>query len=293
MREHEPIKSALNDSTSVPSKSSIPPMPPLAGWSENTNPSSLPSLIPRASSFPLHLSLLNPSEISSQCYKSWPFSSAKGKSVVQSRSEFCPKSPILSSEWKLGLSSIEYRVINKDQRIPQFRCHCSTRTRRRHLWAYQLLKRMFLKSQQRLLGQNLGKKLFAQHFMVAKSSIRTSQGGSCHQLRHSTTCFWASEFEQDIHTSTVEYMSSTLDSAIGFNQNIGDWDMSNVVSTRTQWMFRINYTVFKQKISQWNILSKVTSIRNIFTSAPVFDQNLCSSWGPQTNSEITHTTRMF
>ena len=58
-----------------------------------------------------------------------------------------------------------------------------------------------------------------------------------------------------------------------FNQDIGDWNVSNVTSMGD--MFSYNRD-FNQDISKWNV-SKVTSMNRMFYYAETFNQDL-SGW---------------
>jgi surface protein len=61
--------------------------------------------------------------------------------------------------------------------------------------------------------------------------------------------------------------------ASSFNQNISNWNVSNV--TNMSAMFAIA-KAFNQNISNWNV-SNVTNMSGMFASAEAFNQNL-SGW---------------
>jgi len=86
----------------------------------------------------------------------------------------------------------------------------------------------------------------------------------------------ASSFNQDIgnwDVSNGNFMRFMFAGAGVFNQDIGDWDVSNV--TDMYGMF-INATSFNQDISSWDT-SSVTDMQYMFYEATSFNQNL-SAW---------------
>jgi surface protein len=95
-------------------------------------------------------------------------------------------------------------------------------------------------------------------------------------------------FNQDIGSwdvSNVIYMSSMFESASSFNQNIGGWNVSNV--TDMSYMFS-NARSFNQNIGAWDI-SKVTGMIDMFFNAKVFNQNI-GGWDV---SKVTDMSFMF
>jgi len=86
----------------------------------------------------------------------------------------------------------------------------------------------------------------------------------------------ATAFNQDIggwDVSNVVTMSQTFQGATSFNQDIGSWDTSNVTSMDN--MFRGAFN-FNQDISGWSV-SNVTSMGSMFNAASAFNQDL-SGW---------------
>jgi len=68
-------------------------------------------------------------------------------------------------------------------------------------------------------------------------------------------------------------MDKMFTSALGFNTDISDWDMSNVESLDS---FFFNNNAFNQPLNSWNI-SNVTIIQGMFRDCDVFNQPL-NSW---------------
>lgn len=88
--------------------------------------------------------------------------------------------------------------------------------------------------------------------------------------------FLAPDFDQDIgnwDVSNVNYMNGTFAYASSFNQDIGDWDVSNV--DRMSSMFK-DASNFNQDIGRWDI-SNVTNMEWMFKNASNFNQDL-SGW---------------
>ena len=83
----------------------------------------------------------------------------------------------------------------------------------------------------------------------------------------------ASSFNQDIgdwNVSNVKSMSSLFAGASSFNQDIGDWNVSNV--EYTSYMFS-GASSFNQDIGDWNV-SNVTYMNYMFSGASSFDQDI-------------------
>jgi len=68
-------------------------------------------------------------------------------------------------------------------------------------------------------------------------------------------------------------MSSVFNNALVFNQDIGNWDTSNVTTMSRMFYFARE---FNQDIGNWDT-SNVTIMDNMFYQANLFDQNI-SSW---------------
>ena len=95
-------------------------------------------------------------------------------------------------------------------------------------------------------------------------------------------------FNQDISdwdTSNVTNMKGMFNNATAFNQDISLWDTSNV--TNMKGMFK-DATSFDQDISDWDT-SNVTDMEYMFYSASSFNQDL-SSW---VTSNVTNMNGMF
>ena len=98
----------------------------------------------------------------------------------------------------------------------------------------------------------------------------------------------ANSFNQDIgswDTSNVITMSSMFDNANSFNQDIGSWDTSKVTIMAN--MFS-QATAFNQNISNWNT-SSVTSMLGMFFEATAFNQDI----GIWDTSNVTLMDDMF
>ena len=83
----------------------------------------------------------------------------------------------------------------------------------------------------------------------------------------------ASKFNEDIgdwNVSNVERMGTLFEHTDEFNQDISRWDVSNV--SNMEWMFA-SATAFNQDISRWDVRG-VTNMSSIFNGASDFSQNL-------------------
>ena len=99
--------------------------------------------------------------------------------------------------------------------------------------------------------------------------------------------FRSCNFNQDIgdwDVSNVSNMSEMFRNNFGFNQDIGDWDVSNV--SNMSGMFRNNVGV-NQVIGDWDV-SSVTNMSNMFTDSP-FNQDI----GDWNVSNVTNMSEMF
>lgn len=85
--------------------------------------------------------------------------------------------------------------------------------------------------------------------------------------------------------STVRQMTRMFAGATSFNQPIGDWDMSRIVST--QQMF-YNASAFNQPIGNWNVSSLQTAT-SMFSGATNFNQPI-GNWN---TSNVTRMNAMF
>ena len=98
----------------------------------------------------------------------------------------------------------------------------------------------------------------------------------------------ASLFNQDIGSwdvSNVINMNGMFFKAISFNQYIGSWNVSNVTSMSVMFF---NALSFNQDIGGWNV-SNVTTMTSMFYNASVFNQNI-GSWNV---SNVTSMDGMF
>jgi len=99
-------------------------------------------------------------------------------------------------------------------------------------------------------------------------------------------------FNQDIgnwdvsNVTTMKYMFAARapGSAPIFNQDIGNWDVSNVTNMESMFQQNIN---FNQDITKWN-LSKVTTIERMFYRAEAFNQNI-EKWDVSNISNMVQT----
>jgi len=99
--------------------------------------------------------------------------------------------------------------------------------------------------------------------------------------------FGTSAFNQNIsnwNTSNVTDMSYMFNRSI-FNQNIGNWDVSSVTNMNA--MFYSN-AEFNQNIGNWNV-ANVTNMTNMFNQASKFNQNI-GGWNV---SKVTDMSYMF
>ena len=95
-------------------------------------------------------------------------------------------------------------------------------------------------------------------------------------------------FNQDIgewDVSEVDYMHYMFDGTITFNQDIGRWNVSSVIDMG--FMFQ-SATAFNQDIGGWDV-SSVTDMRSMFQSATAFNQDI-GGWDV---SSVTDMRDMF
>ena len=86
----------------------------------------------------------------------------------------------------------------------------------------------------------------------------------------------ADSFNQDIgnwNVSNVTAMTAMFARAVLFNQDIGNWNVSNV--TAMNWIFK-DADSFNQDIGNWDV-SNVTIMRGMFLHADSFNQDI-GSW---------------
>jgi surface protein len=84
---------------------------------------------------------------------------------------------------------------------------------------------------------------------------------------------------------SLKDLSSLFDDRVDFNQDISNWDVSNVTNMRH--MFR-RAASFNQDLSNWDV-SSVTNMENMFCRATSFNQDL-SNWDV---SNVTDMRGMF
>jgi len=99
-------------------------------------------------------------------------------------------------------------------------------------------------------------------------------------------CFWdcsSLTVVPDELPSTVTDVSYMFFKAHIFNQDIGNWDISNVTSTRS--MFNEAYN-FNQDISSWDV-SNVTNMRAMFFYAYSFNQDI-NNWDVSNVNDMTY-----
>ncbi|MDC0341522.1 BspA family leucine-rich repeat surface protein [Flavobacteriaceae bacterium] len=101
-----------------------------------------------------------------------------------------------------------------------------------------------------------------------------------------------SDFNQDISNwdvSNVADMSEMFLNASSFNQPIGDWDVSNVTNmARMFYAYYSNSSSFNQDISNWDV-SNVTDMSEMFLNASSFNQPI----GDWDVSNVTDMRAMF
>jgi len=98
----------------------------------------------------------------------------------------------------------------------------------------------------------------------------------------------ASSFNQDIsqwNASNVTDMNGIFRGASSFNQDISQWDASNVIDMNGMFY---GASSFNQDISQWDV-SNVTNMRSMFNQASSFNQDI-SQWNV---SNVTNMSCMF
>ena len=92
-------------------------------------------------------------------------------------------------------------------------------------------------------------------------------------------------------TSLVTDMNNLFLGGLGgadFNQNIGNWDVSNVTNMNGMFSALADANIFNQNISNWNV-SNVTDMSVMFSSASAFNQDI-GNWDV---SSVTNMSNMF
>jgi len=92
-------------------------------------------------------------------------------------------------------------------------------------------------------------------------------------------------------TSLVTDMNNLFLGGLGgadFNQNIGNWDVSNVTNMNGMFSALAGTNIFNQNISNWNV-SNVTDMSAMFSSASAFNQDI-GNWDV---SSVTNMSNMF
>ena len=96
----------------------------------------------------------------------------------------------------------------------------------------------------------------------------------------------ASSFNQDIgnwDVSNVSDMFNMFGQASSFNQDIGNWDVSSVTDMRNTFN---NTNAFNQDLSDWDISNVTQMNNNTFFNTALSDENKCAiheSWSLNTN----------
>lgn len=81
----------------------------------------------------------------------------------------------------------------------------------------------------------------------------------------------------------ITTLKGAFKKAYSFNQNIGDWDVSNV--TNMKYMFISSHS-FNQPIGDWDV-SNVTNMRGMFMGAKAFNQ-VIGKWDVSNVSDMSH-----
>ena len=92
-------------------------------------------------------------------------------------------------------------------------------------------------------------------------------------------------------TSLVTDMNNLFLGGLGgadFNQNIGNWDVSNVTNMNGMFSALADANIFNQNISNWNV-NNVTNMNSMFAIATAFNQDI-GSWN---TSNVTNMNAMF
>ena len=92
--------------------------------------------------------------------------------------------------------------------------------------------------------------------------------------------FWNAEnFNQNIGSwdvANVLNMNYMFNSAYNFNQNIGGWDVGNVLNMDSMFAYS---SIFNQDLSTWNVINVATYSEFDITGAPPFEFDLeANNW---------------
>lgn len=121
---------------------------------------------------------------------------------------------------------------------------------------------------------------------MQQTSISPSETGICQKYGYGIYVFMADSFNQPIgnwDTSNVITCHFMFFSAINFNQDIGNWDMGKII--RTESMFQ-NATSFNQDLGNWNLQALVMAssmLNNSGLNCVNYSKTL-KGWGMNNNT---------